>query len=186
MNKKGIRNLDLRMNKKGTASIAIVILVIATMILFVFALYTFNIRSKSAKDLVLYSDNIMDVYGTNELISFSVYEIMGQIDKPTGKDDFIAKFNAILDKYAPLPYNLVSVKNQLKPENVEISSDGKKLTFKIELVTSTRINSGNSEAFSVSYNFVKEYVMDYDLAIAGGSSGTGDNPAVGIGVSSIG
>ena len=85
--------LKSRKSKKAEMSIPIVLLVLATLILYVFSLFLFNSRNKEIEAKIYVTAFLNDIYSQEEAINFYVYEIIEKIE--TGsleKQEFLQEF----------------------------------------------------------------------------------------------
>lgn len=146
--------LKIKMNKKATMSISIVLLVLATLILSIFALFTFNLRDNEAREIVSYASYLEGIYAREEIINFYIQGIIDDIEVKN-KEEFISKFKQELGKYKDkqgdyLLSELSQVEEQIKEENIDIAEGKLKITFNIEI-------EKNTENLDVAYAYKKSF-----------------------------
>ena len=124
-------------DKRGVMSISVVVLVVATLLLVVSALFIFNIRQKERLDELHAYIDLDEAYEKSILIDFYLSEIMDEI----GENATSEEFNLELDKY----------QNSSGHYPIPELSQAEDMNFEIKFV-------GGNEF----YNFVYSYEFDYE------------------------
>ena len=144
------------MKNKKSMSLSIVILVIGTLILSGFALFTFNLRQKNISEQVQVTRFLEGIYAKESKINFYVENILrGMEVKGLSKEEFESKFVIELNKY----------KEQGDDWNYEIKDtkvSGEKITFslKVTITKEGRDTKDKQIAFAThTYNKTFEKII---------------------------
>lgn len=148
------------MNNKRGMSVSIVLLVLGTLVLCVYSLYSFTTRDKYFEDTLGVSQLVGTAYEREQEINFFIQDILNSIKNPSNEDDFISKFSSELDKYKVngefYPIELEQVKKQLISENV-IKENGR-YGVKLSIVVSARYEDKNAKRDSAEYAYEKRFL----------------------------
>ena len=151
--------MRLMINKRGM-SIAIVLLVLGTLILCTYSLYSFTTRDKYFEDTLGVSQLVGTAYEREQEINFFIQDILNSIKNPSNEDDFISKFSSELDKYKVngefYPIELEQVKKQLVSENV-IKENGR-YGVKLSITISASNEGKNAKRDSVNYTYERRFL----------------------------
>lgn len=152
-------------NKKGAMALATTILVIATLIITIYALFTFyTVKLDKSKNMGLYS-NIEDLYIKEIQLNFLIEKIvenaaLGERDKKA----FLNKLKLELNKYKSPAGNFLNipdlqqVESQLKEENI-IEKEGN-LSLRLNLIVRHEIKDAYLTLFDASYSYQKDFITD--------------------------
>lgn len=130
-------------NKKALMSLAIVLLVFATLVLVIFSIYVFNFRQTGTIEAITSFKEVDALYADSELLNFYLRDICSKI---SSKTDPVAEFKNELQNYKldsgeyvfPILYQIES---QVDAEHIWISNNGElivefdsifKKTFRID------------------------------------------------------
>jgi len=145
--------------------ISILLLVLTTLILVIFSLFIFNIRSDSLRKEITTSSLIDEIYSTSKIFEFNIRHIAEQVTKENkiiGESDFINKFKLELSKqflanekiYSPYEYGVyVKFDNMMADtRNYDIKIKDSSLTFNMKNFNFTeKIADSDTKILSMSY-----------------------------------
>jgi hypothetical protein len=143
---------------KKAMSLAIVLLVLATLVLTVFSLFAFGTRKNDLSDTIKLA-NLERIHAKEEVFNFYVDSIMDKavvgIGSEDGEDQFIQNFRESLQYYKRggelFLEELNQVEEQLKDENIEIK-EGKAF-----LNLNVKISDTLENKVDVSYSYTKKF-----------------------------
>jgi hypothetical protein len=140
----------LMRNKRGM-SIALVLLVLATLVLTTFALFTFYSREKSIQEKIHTTRFLEDTYTEEDLINFYLQDIFDEAQGES-EEEFVDSFKEELKKYKIDGKFLVDELGQVERqvEKIEVDEGKVMVEFQIEL-------AGKSGAFSADYIYNKKF-----------------------------
>ena len=156
-----------KINKKGM-SLAIVLLVIATLVLVSTALITFYVREKSYEDKIAAAGFLQDVYTKEAKINFYAYNVLENINSENkAKEDIIKEFRNELSKYKESDWEFILDRNgalqkykesdwifTIKEDDVKINPISIPLIINITKIV--KDDKGN-EIFSATYVYDKTF-----------------------------
>lgn len=154
------------MNKKGTMTVSIVLLVVFTLLLVSSALYMFITKNNSSYAKIYTPSALEDIYSKETQLNFYLMHFTENSAKGINEDDsnnikeiFLANFQKELDKYKTEGKFLIPefsfVEPQLKEENVIIKDNAIKIKFKIKIEDS--LKDKEKEILSAVYIYEKEF-----------------------------
>lgn len=143
--------------KKQGMSIAITILVIATLVISTLALFTFIIRQDSIKEQIYITGFLENIYSKEEQINFYINDMVDNAVSASGKNVelFMQEFKKQLDNYKNkegkfFVEELSQLESQIREENIEINEDKLLIEFEVTI-------QEEEEIFSASYTYEKKF-----------------------------
>jgi len=156
-------------NKKAGMSISIVLLVLATLVLSGYALFTFYTREKSVQEKVYVPRIIEDVYSKEEQINFYLDQIVenaalktvvfeGESAERIFADSLKKELEESKDKNGNFPIiELNQIEEQVKEENVEFDEEKGTIAIEFEIKIENNAEIKGKEIFSTSYTYRKKF-----------------------------
>jgi len=151
---------NVLIDKKAGVSIAVVLLVIATIILSSFAIFSFITKQKNVEE-VIYGNSLQGVYAKESLLNFYIQEIGDRSAKGVSSEaNFISNFKIELERYKDADENyllseLGQLNNQLNEESIKLENNQISANFDIEIKDKT-LRDGK-EILSASYKYAKTF-----------------------------
>lgn len=152
-------------NKKGGMEISIVLLVLATLILSTFALYTFYTKQKSMQEKIYITKFLEDIYSKEEQINFYIDNILEKSAKDFNKEDseekLIENFTRELSKYKInnnyIVPELAQIEEQVNEEHIKYDKDNQKVTAEFQITLEDKVADNGKELFSAVYTYTKKF-----------------------------
>lgn len=146
----------MKMNKKGM-EVSVILLVIATLIISSYALFTFYGGRQKVDEKVQIKGILEDLYSQESQINFYLENVIEKIsisDKQNPEKEFLDGFQKGIFSYKgqsgyAFP-ELLQVESQLKTENLKIADN--KIKIKINIITSK-----DGAGVSATYNYTKVF-----------------------------
>jgi len=157
--------INMIKNRKAKMEISVLLLVLTTLVLVIFSLFIFNIRSDSLKKDITTPSSVDEIYSSSKIFEFNVRHIAEQVtntNKISNEGDFINKFKSEFSKqfllnekiYSPYEYGIYLNFNSLMTDskNYEIKIKNDSLAFNMKNFNFTeKIADNNAKMISVSY-----------------------------------
>ena len=153
--------MQLLKNKKAM-SIAIVFLVLLSLTLMTTILFYLNAEKENTKEKIFLFNTMDQIHFDTNLINYYIQKIFDESTKDfkstDSKSKFITQFLNNLTRYKNLEGNYLikefeQIKEQIKEENIELTSEKLILKINIDLEKSVKIK--NKEALNIKYNYSK-------------------------------
>jgi len=165
-------------NKRAVSSIAVVLLVFATLVLTIFALFTFYTKQSSFQEKIYVTGFVEGIYAKEEQINFYVDNIMEKAveasaaskDAESFEEDFKNNFTTKLNKYKAQDGSFVvkeleQVERQVNENNeifviedtIENGKTIKKIEAEFTIVLNDKVEKDGKELFSASYEYRKKF-----------------------------
>ena len=146
-----LRNKKFIKNKKASTPIGVGLLVMLTIVLVFFTLYSFNIKNKDIQEKINYPNSLDKIYVREELVNFYANEILdNSIAK--GKDNLKENVKAELIRYKDKEGKyLVEGLKQLEEQTDKIKVEGSKVSWKFNMTLQY-----SEENLKISYNYNKD------------------------------
>ena len=167
--------MNILKNKKAKMEISVLILVLTTLVLVIFSLFIFNIRSDNLRKQITTSSLIDEIYSSSKIFEFNVRHIGEQVvneNKINSENDFINKFKSEFYKqflvnqkvYSPLEYGVYEKFNGMMndPKNYEIKIKDNLLSFNMKNFNFAE-KMADSDAGITSINYAKNITFQVQL-----------------------
>ena len=149
-------------SKKGTSSIAIVLLVILTLILTITALFYFNVKEKEFNKQINSARLLKDLSSQEELINFYIQDIVERAAKEVSSEkEFVDKLNKEISNYkfsdgsfAILEFS--QLEEQVTEQNVKLENNEASANFEILIVDNIADEKG-VELVSKNYIYIRNF-----------------------------
>lgn len=139
-------------NKKASMEISIVVLVLATLVLTIFSLYTFYQRAKDIKEEAYFGSSIESIYAKEETINFYIYNSMETAAGSFGGDK--TQFNQIFSQEIGKYKKVMPELGQIDSQTSSITVGNKNVTAEFNIILGWK-----DEKFSASYNYSKNFMV---------------------------
>ena len=141
------------MRNKKAMSLSIVLLVLATLILSGFALFTFNMRQKEISEKIQITNFLENIYAKESKINFYAENILRKMDvKGLSLEQFKDKFTTELNRPKKVETNWEFTINE------PVSLDGKKAVISLTIkITGKGIDKEGEEIASSIYEYDKTF-----------------------------
>lgn len=153
-------NDNLLQDKKAGMPIAIMLLVVATLVLVIFTLYSFNVSKNKFGNSIYMTGFLDDVYSKEAMINFYIKSIVENIESPSSAGDFASKFRQGLERYKNngeyIAPELKQVEEQAVSENVKNENGEYSITLSLKIEDNVKISG--EELMSASYVYTKSFV----------------------------
>lgn len=151
-------------NRRGM-SISIVLLVLATLVLTSFALFTFYLREKSIQEEIYTTRFLEEVYVKEEKINFYVQNIFDNSVRDFNRDEDVSKlinnFKQELGKYKInnkfVIAELEQVEGQINEEHIKVKNNKVTAGFQITIKSNVTDEKKEKEIFSAVYTYNKKF-----------------------------
>jgi len=167
--------MNILKNKKAKMEISVLILVLTTLVLVIFSLFIFNIRSDNLRKQITTSSLIDEIYSSSKIFEFNVRHIGEQVvneNKINSENDFINKFKSEFYKqflvnqkvYSPYEYGVYEKFNGMMndPKNYEIKIKDNLLSFNMKNFNFAE-KMADSDAGITSINYAKNITFQVQL-----------------------
>jgi hypothetical protein len=167
--------MNILKNKKAKMEISVLILVLTTLVLVIFSLFIFNIRSDNLRKQITTSSLIDEIYSSSKIFQFNVRHIAEQAaneNKINSENDFINKFKSEFYKqflvnqkvYSPLEYGVYEKFNGMMndPKNYEIKIKDNLLSFNMKNFNFAE-KMADSDAGINSINYARNITFQVQL-----------------------
>lgn len=153
-------------NKKAGMEISIVLLVIATLVLTTFSLYTFYTKQKSIEEKIYITRFLEDIYSKEEIINFYIDNILEKSIKNSSGDEnkIIENFKQELGNYKNkdgkfIVSELSQIEEQVSQDNIKIENGKAVAEFEIMLKGNVAVKEkkAEKELFSAIYTYKKKF-----------------------------
>jgi len=151
--------------KKGKMELAVTILVLTTLVLTIFALYTFHTRGSTIRETLYLSNFLENLYAREDLINFHVNEMLEQSIIKFNKsqdttEQIINNFTLQLEKYkenSNIPEDLEKVEAQIN-ENPDIFTlEEDKITLELTLSLNATETANKEKIAFANYTYTKKF-----------------------------
>jgi len=162
-------------NKKAKMEISVLLLVLTTLILVIFSLFIFNIRSDNLKKEIKTSSLMDEVYSASKIFEFNVLHIAEQVvveNKISSESDFASKFHSEFSKqflanekiYSPYEHGIYTNFNTMMTDqkNYEVKIKNNSLTFNMKNFGFSN-NLIDTDARIISISYVKNITFQIPL-----------------------
>jgi len=167
--------MSILKNKKAKMEISVLLLVLTTLILVIFCLFIFNIRSGSFDKKITPSSSIDEIYSVSKIFEFNVRHIAEQVTKESkisSESDFANKFKSEFSNqflaneksYSPCEYGLYTKFNSMMTDskNYEVKIKDNSLSFNMkDFIFSEK--TADDDAGIVSIHYVKNITFQIPL-----------------------
>ena len=146
-----LRNKKFIKNKKASTPIGVGIIVVLTIVLVFFTLYSFNVNNKNIQEKINYPNSLDKIYVQEELINFYANEILdNSIAK--GKNNLNENVKVEIGRYKDKKEKyLVEGLKQLEEQTDKININGKDVSWKLNMTLSY-----SEENLKITYNYNEE------------------------------
>lgn len=166
MELKGVLEIK-NVNKKGSSSIAVLLLVLFVLMLVIFILAKMYVATRGDAERIFSTDVLGSVYAREEQVNYFVQGVIDEMELQPGAanipQSFVNRLRWRIDtkykdasgKYV-LP-ELEQVVKQLDVGRVEIKNNGELLEITLDIVLEDRLKVSGDEIFSVEYRYSKTF-----------------------------
>jgi len=151
--------MNIIKNKKGVMSIAVLLLVLATLVLVIYSLFVFSIRSNSVQEYITSGVALEELYSRAVMLNFFLDDICYNVGSG---GNAISEFRAGLNQYkdsngayiTSIPYDLSQIESQLDGSHISYNGGLLKVNFNITMIsTSYFADLSKGREFEVNYNY---------------------------------